>query len=175
MTTTPIAPPGVGLIGPTAAKIPIKWNGKTYLLPQLTAKDAGTIEAHVVLRKRDRILENAAMERKYYPEDVWQKLRKEAKREADAVVSATEKEVAEFMSGVNGTVFIFHLLFEKDYPGEFQPSDILEILGSLSEEEKEEFFGVQELVAGMPPALPEGEGPAGSVSSAGSDATPKNE
>jgi hypothetical protein len=128
----------------------IKWNGKTYELPPLVMRDWATIENECLRRKRDAKIEAISALHGKIPDAVWEKRCDIVFKECETLSEIPAQEVQNWIDSNEGLVFTLWLSFEKKYPGEFSPEDMLEVITSqMTDEEVAKLVAARDQANGL--------------------------
>jgi hypothetical protein len=120
-----------GIARPSGGDATVMIRGRLRRLGAMTLRDWGTIENHLIQRRRRQILEPILDVFADMPAELWQEAWRAATNRADRIMAVPDEEVTEWINTQEGLAFTLWMLLEKRHPGLFEFEDLIDYVCRL--------------------------------------------
>lgn len=106
------------------------FRGKDYTVKGFTFDDIGLLQGEMLRRKRKQVVDTAMEFRSLLPADEAKEHIQQAIRDASQIQYISDEEVNAFVMTTEGIKLFVWILLNRQYPGEFSESTMLELFAS---------------------------------------------
>lgn len=126
----------------------IEWQGRTYKFGPLLIEDLGTVEHHLLGKKKNPIQEVMPF-LEGLPPEMAEKLLHQAYNDARKINTISPEEMSAWLSTIEGIGYTVWLCLERNHKGEFTVEQVIQMLGEMSPTELEKIEGLRDQAAGL--------------------------